>query len=88
MDPQKILFMAEANAVRLERTIVRMWVVIIMLIFMLVGTNVAWIWYDKQFEDSIETTTVTQELDSSGGNAIINDGVHINGENKTDSIDN
>lgn len=67
-----------------ERTIKRQWVTIILLILLLVGSNVAWLHYESQFAD--EETTVTQELDTDGGgDAIINDGVHINGESKTDS---
>lgn len=82
-------FTAEAQAARLERTIVRMWVIIILLILMLVGTNAAWLYYESQFMNTSEVTTITQELDSGdGGNAVINDGVHINGESKADSNDN
>ena len=83
MDEKNLLFSCEANAARLERTIVRLWILLILMLIMLVGTNTAWIYYEKQFEDI--ATTVTQELDSgAGGNAIINDGVHINGESETD----
>lgn len=67
---------------RMERTNVRLWIMCIILIFLLVGSNGAWLYYEKSFEDV--TTTVTQELDAGdGGNAVINDGVHINGESKT-----
>lgn len=82
MNEKNILFEAEANAARLERTIVRLWVLLILMLLMLVGTNGAWLYYESQFMD-VETT-VTQELDAGdGGNATINDGVHINGEGKT-----
>ena len=83
MNEKNVLFEAEANAARLERTISRLWVLLILMLLMLVGTNGAWIYYESQFMD-VETT-VTQELTSDGGNAIINDGVHINGESETDS---
>lgn len=65
-----------------ERTIRRLWILIILLIVALIGSNLTWVLYVSQFE-TVETT-VTQDLDSDG-DAIINDGVHINGENKTDS---
>ena len=68
-----------------ERTIKRQWVTIMLLILLLVATNLAWLRYESQFTDE-ETTTVTQKLNSDGGgDAIINDGVHINGESETDS---
>lgn len=69
---------------RMERTIRRLWVLCIILILLLAGSNAAWIYYESQFTD--ETMTVTQDVDSGGGgDAIVNDGVHINGESKTDS---
>ena len=70
----------------MERTIRRLWILCIILIVLLAGTNGAWIWYESQFVD--EVTTVTQDVDSSdGGNATINDGVHINGTCETDGQD-
>lgn len=74
----------ESEMARLERVIKRLFILIIILIVLLFGTNAGWLWYESQFEDV--TTKVTQELDSGeGGDAIINDGVHINGEGATDS---
>ena len=74
----------EGMMARMERTIRRLWVLCIILILLLAGSNAAWIYYESQFVD--EVTTVTQDVDSSdGGDATINDGVHINGESKTDS---
>lgn len=74
----------ESIVTRLERIIERMWILTLVLIIVLIGSNIAWLYYEKQFEDT--TTTITQELDSrDGGNAIINDGVHFNGENKTNN---
>lgn len=84
MDEKRLLFQIEANDARLERTIVRLWVLLIIMLFLLVGTNAAWIYYENQFEDT--TTTVTQKLDTGdGGKAVINDGVHIYGEDNADS---
>ena len=74
----------EGIMARMERTIRRLWILCIILILLLAGTNGAWIWYENQFMD--ESLTVTQDLDSgNGGDAVINDGVHINGESETDS---
>lgn len=78
----------ESSQARMERVNKRLWIVILVLIVALVGTNVGWIIYENQWQ-YVDTTTVTQDVDSSdGGNAIINDGVHINGESKTDGITN
>lgn len=73
----------ESEMARLERIIKRQFVLIVIALCFLVGTNVCWIAYKNQFED-VETTEVTQDLDSGNGDAIINDGVHINGESTTD----
>lgn len=74
----------EGIMARMERTIRRLWILCIILIVLLASTNCAWIWYESQFMD--ESLTVTQDLDSgNGGDAVINDGVHINGESETDS---
>lgn len=80
MEQQNIPYFAhEGIMARMERTIKRLWVLCIILIALLAITNGAWILYESQFIDEI---TVTQDVDSKdGGNAIINDGVRINGEN-------
>lgn len=84
MEQQNIPYFAhEGIMARMERTIKRLWVLCIVLIILLAGSNAAWLWYESQFED--ESTTVTQELNSDGGDAIINDGVRINGTSETDS---
>lgn len=75
----------ESEMTRLERIIKRQFVLIIVTLCFLIGTNGIWLWYESQFQD-VTTTEVTQDLDSGdGGDAIINDGVHIDGEGKTDS---
>lgn len=73
----------ESATARLERTIEKLWILAIILIVLFLGSNVGWIYYEKQFTDT--TTTITQELDAQSGNAVINDGVHINGKSETDS---
>lgn len=71
-----------------EKTIRRQWIVIILLILVVVGSNLAWIYYESQFTEEVTTQEVTQGLDAEGGDAIINDGVHINGEGTTDGENN
>lgn len=54
-----------------ERTIKRLWIVIILLIVLLVGTNVAWLVYESSFEEITTTEqTVTQESDN-GNNSFV-----------------
>lgn len=85
MEQQNIPYYAhEGMVARMERTIKRLWVLCIILIILLASTNAAWIYYENSFEDVV-STEISQDVNSDdGGNAIINDGVHINGESTTD----
>ena len=72
-----------------EKTIRRQWITIILLILLFVGSNLAWLYRESQFADEVITTQeVTQDLDAEGGDAIINDGVHIDGEGTANSKNN
>lgn len=51
-------------------------IVIVILIISLVGTNLAWVIYENQFEDYSET--VTQETADGDNNYIGEDGIIIN----------
>jgi len=74
----------ESAMSRAERTIKRLWILAIILIALLFGTNAAWLFYESQFE-YVETTTENIDIDSGGGgNAVYNGSgeVTINGESK------
>lgn len=68
----------------LERTIRRLWVLSLVSIFLLVGSNIAWIYYESQFEDSITETTTSVDAQSDSGNAtgIIGDGNEVINDGK------
>lgn len=52
---------------RQERTIKRLWIIVLILILLLAATNGAWIYYESQFVDEVtETIETTTE---GGGNA-------------------
>ena len=53
----------ESSIARMERQIKRLWITILVLIFMLVGTNAAWLWYNSQF-DTVETVTEEYQADA------------------------
>jgi hypothetical protein len=48
----------------MERQTKRLWITILVLIFLLVGTNCAWLWYESQFEIVETTQEVIQEADN------------------------
>ncbi len=60
-------FAHEGEMARAERTNKRLWVLIILLIVALVGSNLAWIIYENQFVEE----SVTQEVDTGNGAAVV-----------------
>ena len=72
----------EDTATRLERTIERLWILAIILVALLIGTNGAWLYYEHQFED----TVITQDVDTGNGDANVTGvGDIINGQSTTDN---
>ena len=67
----------EGTMARAEITIKRLWITILLLIVLLVGTNAGWIWYQSQFEYCQTTQEVTQESNH-GDNSFI--GGDVGGE--------
>ena len=67
----------EGTMARAEITIKRLWITILLLIVLLVGTNAGWIWFESQFEYSQTTQEVTQESNH-GDNSFI--GGDVDGE--------
>ena len=53
-----------------ERTIKRLWIVILLLIVLLVGSNVLWVVYENQFEEVVTTVEATQESETGSNYAI------------------
>lgn len=81
--PENVPYIVHESAMaRAERTAKRLWITILILIFLLVGTNMAWVYYENQFEDVVTTTYEADAMD--GGNAVINGegSVNINGESE------
>lgn len=65
-----------------ERTIERLWILTILLVILLVGSNGAWLYYENSFED----TVVTQDVDTGNGDANVTGvGDIINGQSETDN---
>lgn len=68
----------EADMARQERTIKRLWILLLVLIVLLAGSNGWWIWRESQFAD--EYYEITQENEDGYNNFIGNDGDIYNGE--------
>lgn len=65
----------ETEMARLERIIKRQFVLIILGLVLLIGTNACWMWYENQFIDEV---TVTQENGDGYNNYVDGDGTITN----------
>ena len=63
---------------RVSRTNKRLWVMCMLLILLLVGTNALWLYYESQWE--VIETEITQENEHGYNNYIGNNGDIYNGE--------
>lgn len=63
----------ESTMTRLERTIKRLWILCMILLAVIVGSNIAWIYYENQFEDVV----ITQETEAGGDNNYVGEDGNI-----------
>ena len=76
MNNKDVPFIAhEAAMARMERIIKRLWIALMLLVVLLVGSNIAWLAYENQFVD--ETVTIEANTDD-GGTAIANTDGSVN----------
>lgn len=81
--PESVSYLVYESAMaRMERTIRRVWITLILTIVLLVGSNAVWIWYESQFETV--TTSVEMQNERGYNNYIGNDGDIYNGEAQSD----
>ena len=59
---------------------VRWFIIVLVLIILLFGTNAAWIVYESQFQDEVVTETYNSEADGSGLAIVNRDGTVNYGE--------
>lgn len=78
------LIAAEIITDRLDRTIKRLWIVIILLIVLLVGSNGMWLYYNSQYEYFETTQEVTQEAES-GANYFVGGDSYGNTDGKNNN---
>ena len=69
--PESVPYIVHESAMaRAERTAKRLWITILTLIFLLVGSNCLWLYYEMSFEDVVTTTTIEAEQDGAGVNIV------------------
>lgn len=69
----------ESQMARMERIIKRLWILVIILIVLLFGTNAGWIWYESQFMDEVITQDVLQEVSGENSRNYFNGGDYYGG---------
>lgn len=64
--------MHEADMARIERANKRLWILLIISLAALIGTNAAWVVYESQFQ-TVDTISqeVEQEADGNGNNLFV-----------------
>lgn len=77
----------ESSLARMDRVIKRLWIVILILIFLLVGSNAAWLYYESQFEtvEETKTQTVEQKADGESNNSFIGGDNNVGSSEDSDS---
>ena len=71
----------ESSQARMERVNRRLWVLCLVLIVSLLGTNGAWLYYESQFTD----TEVSQDIDTGQGDATVIGIGDYHGESEADN---
>lgn len=89
MNDAQIPFYAHESAMsRMERANRRLWIIILILILALVGTNAGWVFYESQFTDEVTTIEQTGETDGGGNNYFNGTGeLTVYGEGEADNHD-
>lgn len=64
----------ESDMARQERTIKRLWILLVIMLLALVGSNIAWVVYENSFEDVVTTIEAEQDTEGGGNNyAVVGD---------------
>ena len=61
----------EADMARQQSTIHKLWVVLIILIVLLFGTNLGWLIYESQFADVVTEIDAEQTAEGGGNNTVV-----------------
>ena len=69
-------YIHEIYASMVERHMKRQWIAIILLILLLAGTNIYWVYYTRQLE-AVVTTTIDATQDGEGVNIISGEDANV-----------
>lgn len=80
-------FVHEGEMARADRTNKRLWILTIILILALIGTNAGWIIYENQFEEQEYTVRVQQDTDGAGNNTFTGNTIRMIGGDENGETD-
>ena len=81
-DEQRYIY--DLIAASAERTVKRLWIVIIILIMALCSSNACWIYYESQYQGVVTTQEVTQDAET-GSNTFVGGDSYGQTDNKDDN---
>ena len=79
---RSLYLMWESSQYRNERINTKLWVVILVLIVALIGTNIAWLVYESQWQYVQTETSIEATQDGSGVNIVGNGDISYGTESK------
>jgi len=65
---------------RMDRTIKRLWIALLIVFITLVGTNVGWLIYEAQFQEEMYTYEIQQDSGEGGQNTYTDNVVTLGGD--------
>lgn len=78
-DPVMIPYFAhEGEMARAERLNKRLWILILILVVALIGSNAGWIIYESQYQTEVYTEESYEATADGGSNAILNGSGEVN----------
>lgn len=78
-------FVHEGIMARLERINTKLWVLCIIMFLALIGSNMAWLYYESQWEVIETQQSVDQDISTGDGNAVVTGIGDIYGKDKANS---
>ena len=73
-------FAHEGAMARMERTNKRLWILLLVLVLALVGSNAGWIYYETHCVEEEYTYEISQDSSDGGQNTITDNTINMGGE--------
>lgn len=85
-DDNNIRFIIESSLAKLEKANIRLWIVVILLIVALLGTNIGWLVWESQWQ-YVQTETSIDAMQDGDGNVISGGDLYYGTESEDNEYD-